>query len=346
MTSSSKSETEARIVALQGLSTFYVPEASAAPGATYGWVSHRTLGRFLNKDPGRLYRTLCALAAGGYCEITPCVGRLSPERWAANTSRYSCYLAFYVANAPASLRGDDSLWPVDPRLCYNPQSRRHEGQSACITSPFTGVYDATKYRDLCEASGEATPLELTPTWHEVSFPEQGLAQNLDFLVSPGTKFRAFLAAIYLQTVQVPTLTGMVGVLLADYVATGPFVVFAPGDALNLPLLAPAASQQLAAAFVSPLPPGAALPDFCSVAVYPLTFPTLAGGKVLLNSGGEAQVQTPSGGVVGTFAYTLVGPTAGSGFLVALTATLPPNSALAANPPIAGAPSSRTLVQFG
>lgn len=337
-------EAEARIVALQGLSTYYVPEATAAPGSTYGWVTYRTLGRFLNQDPCRLYQTLCTLAAFGFCEVSSNVARLSPERWAANTTRYSSYLAYYVSNAPASLRGDDSLWPIDPRLCYNPQSIRYEGKSACITSPFTGVYDAAKHRAVCEPPSDLGPLEIIPPWHETSLPDKSLAENLDFLLAPCTKFRAFLAAIYLQTITLPTLTGAVGELLADYLATAPAVVFAPSDALNLPLLTPDATQLLATNFIAPLPPGAP-PAFACAAVYPLTFNTLSGGVVILNAGGEAQVQTATG-VVGTFAYTLVGPTAGCGFLVALGSALPPGTVLASDPPVAGAPYARTLVHFG
>ena len=340
----SRCETEARIIALQALSTFYLPEASSAPGASYGWVSYRMLGRYLNRDPSRLYQTLAVLAASGFCEVTPSVARLSPERWAANSSRYSSYLSYYVANAPFSLRGEDSLWPIDPRSCYNPQSTRHEGKSACSTSPFTGVYDAAKYRALCEVPSGISPLESVPLWHEVSCPEQSIAENLEFLISPCTKFRSFLAAIYLQTVSVPSLTGVVGELLADYMSTVPSVVFVPGDALNLPLLSATPCQLPASAFVAPLPACSSLPIFGCVSAYPMSFATLGGGAIVLTACGQAQVQTSSC-IIGTFGYSLVGP-ALEGFIVALTSLLPPGSALAPNPPFAGEPTARTLVQCG
>jgi hypothetical protein len=332
-----------RIIALQGLSTFYVPEASAAPGAAYGWVTYRTLGRFLDRDAGLLAGLLGRLAEFGFCEVTPVVARLSPERWAANTSRYSGYLAYFVSNAPCSLRGDTSLRPVDPRLCFNPQPQRPTGKSACETTNFNGVYDATKYRALCEVP-EAAPLELLPIFHITSLPDKSLADNLNFLVTPCSKFRSFLAALYLQSMQVPSLSGIVSTPLADYVGTTPFVVFAPCDKLDLALLSPSACQLLAVNFVAPLTVAPAC--FASFDAYPLSFTTLAGGCMTLNASGEAHLLGAGACYLGSFVYTFVGPALGGGALVALTDLLPPGTVVACNPPLAGEACGRTLVDCG
>jgi len=305
----------AQIRALQALSTFYVGEQAATPGCTYPWVSIRCVAHFLDSDPGFLQRILEPLAAMGFCELSRFEARLTPSRWALNKSRYSCFLSFYVANAPVLLRGPYSQLPIDPKRCYNPQPQL-EGQNTTIASNFNGVYSSSKYREDCEPLTDQGPYELIPPLHGISQPELSAADNLNFLFSAGPLFfRSFLASMWLQGFTTPTAYGLVTFLLADYPQQTPCLVAAPSDAICVNFQSPAATWS-PLAFVAQACPGKL--NFGAIESFPLSLTSLSSGTITLNFNGTATVtksaETPD---TLTCFYQVVGPCLGATTLVSL-----------------------------
>ena len=304
---------------LQALSTFFVGEQPACPGANYPLVSIRCLASFLNLDAAFVEALLTLLAAQGFVELTRFEARLSPSRWALNPSRYSSFLSFYVFNAPANLRGPYSQLPVDPLRCYNPQPEL-QGQNTTIASNFNGVYSSTQYRENCEPPAFQGPFELLPAYHGRSYPEASVADNLNFLVG-GTKllFRGFLSSLWQQGLTEDTAYGPATLLLAQFVEQTPCLVAAPCDDLGLRFSSPSALWT-PHAFVAPATVDPA--GFSCATSFPMSFGSLAGGVITLFFDGTATASSgPADGgqdVLQCF-YQLVGPTAKGSFLVSLIA---------------------------
>jgi hypothetical protein len=313
---------------LQALSTFFVGEQPPSPGCSYPLVSIRCLASFLNLDAGFVQDTLALLQAHGFLELTKFDARLTPSRWALNTSRYSSYLAFYVGNAPASLRGDYSQLPIDPQRCYNPQPEL-QGQNTTIASNFNGVYSSSQFRETCGPPAFQGPFEILPAYHGLSFPEASVSDNLNFLVS-STKmlFRSFLSGIWQQGLSEETAYGPATLLLKEYVEQTPCLVASPCDDLNVLFGSPTA-EWTPHAFVAP---ACISPEVFSKAErFPLSVTSLAGGTVVLHFSGAAEVRSPGGSQLKCF-YQLVGPTRSSSFLVALIACSPAQAYPQAAPP--------------
>jgi len=305
-----------KIRALQALSTFFVGEQPTTPGATYPWVSIRSLAHFLDVDPTYLKISLEPLAAQGFCELAKYEARLTPSRWALNTSRYASYLSFYVANAPATLRGEYSQLPVDPRRLYNYQPQL-EGNNATIASNFNGVYSSSQHRENCEPSPDQGPFEIIPLYHHLSCPELSPADNLAFLTSYcSILFRAFLSALWLQGTQVSTAYGQVQLLLAEYIHETPCLVAAPCDGIWLGFQTQT-PQWDPRSFLAPLA-GQSL-EFMSASNFPRILTNLNGGTITLNFNGTAtivasdKVGAPSLQVF----FQVVGACLGGSFIVSL-----------------------------
>jgi hypothetical protein len=311
----SEQEKRRAIEALQALSTFFVDDAPAAPGFNYAPVALRCLSRFLDRDPQQLRADLVKLAEHGLCELTLWEARLTPGRWARNPSRWAAYLAYYVSQAPAELRGPDALVPVSPERCLNPQPKAAEGKSVTITGPFTGVFSSVQHRAIFEAPSDLGPFELATPWHSSADPALTLSLNLNFLRTPSNvTFRAFLSAAYLQTVTVTTANGPVGQTLAEHVDTRPCALLAPADDLGLDFtsLGAAASPF---DFVAPL---LAVYCFADPESYPIELQAISGAAIKLRSNGVATLGTANT----PYLFQLLGGTARGSYLVALTAPLP------------------------
>lgn len=306
-----------QIRALQALSTFFIGEQAPAPGTSYPFTTLRALARFLDMDATILRRTLEPLAAQGFCELTRHEARLTPSRWAVNLSRYASFLAFFVGNAPASLRGPFSQRPIDPKSCFNFQPQL-EGMNATIASNFNGVYSSSQFRENCEPRTDQGPYELLPPLHGSAQPELSAADNLDFLTSGGFFFRAFLASLWLQGYTMATAVGPVDLLYAELVEQLPCLVAAPSDAIWLgfqqlqPLWMPAS-------FVAVLT-GEECLDFTNPCIFPVVLYNLAGGTISLSADGRAQVIASDAADSPSLLsyYDVVGPTLGASFLVSLT----------------------------
>jgi hypothetical protein len=303
---------------LQALSTFFVGEQPPSPGCSYPLVSVRCLAAFLNLDAAFVQDALALLQAQGFLELTRFEARLTPSRWALNGSRYASYLSFYVANAPFNLRGAYSQLPIDPQRCYNPQPEL-QGQNTTIASNFNGVYSSSQFRESCDPPAFQGPFELLPSWHGLSFPAAPVAENLNFLVS-STKllFRSFLSGLWQQGLTEETAYGPATLLLKEFVEQTPCLVAAPCDDLGLFFGSPTAAWT-PHAFLAPACVTGEL--FACPAGFPLSFPSLAGGSVVLHFSGAAEVQAPGAEVLHCF-YQLVGPTRSGSFLVALVACAP------------------------
>lgn len=309
---------------LQALSTFFVGEQPPSPGCSYPLVSIRCIANFLNLDAGFVQEILALLQAQGFLELTKFEARLTPSRWALNTSRYSSYLSFYVGNAPVNLRGCYSQLPIDPQRCYNPQPEL-QGQNTTIASNFNGVYSSSQFRENCDPPSFQGPFELLPSYHGLSFPQATVADNLNFLVS-STKllFRGFLSALWQQGLSEETAYGPATLLLKEYVEQTPCLVAAPCDDLGV-LFSSATATWTPHAFVAAA--CVTSETFASGSNFPLVLASLAGGTITLYYSGMAEVQAPPG--AGAWSgdasaslscfYQLVGPTRGGSFIVSLLA---------------------------
>jgi hypothetical protein len=312
-----------QIRALQALSTFFLGEQPPAPGSSYPFVALRTLARFLDCDATILRRVLEPLAAQGFCELTKYEARLTPSRWALNHGRYASFLAYFVANAPCTLRGEYSLRPIDPKACYNWQPQL-EGKNATVASNFNGVYSSSQYRENCEPAPAQGPYELLPPLHCGARPERSAADNLDFLTTAGgVFFRAFLASLWLRSFTLATAYGPVDVFLAELTEQSPCLVAAPSDAvwLGFQQLQPAWSP---GSFLAPLS-GQECLDFANPGVFPLVLANLLGGSISLAADGTAQIVATAEADAPSLLcyYQVVGPTLGASFLVSLTPCGPP-----------------------
>lgn len=286
------------------------------PGYNYSYVAIRCLARFLNRDAQKLLQDLSRLAEQGFCEVTPYEARLTPSTWEQNHSRWSEYLAYYVANAPALLRGPEGQAAVDPSRCLNLQPDSLPGKSVTITDPFNGVFSSAQFRATCEPPSTLGPFELLPPWCCAASPSLGPALNLNFLYSPwdSSTFRAFLSACYLQTT--PTTHGIYGPAggtLAEVMdAPGGVLVLPPADSLGLQFqgLSPTASPW---DFVASL---AAPACFEAAGSYPISLAALSGSPIYLRANGVASVAG------GHYYYVLSGATEGCSYIAALVGGLP------------------------
>ena len=304
---------------LQALSTFFVGEQPPSPGSSYPLISIRCLANFLNLDVGFIQEALPQLSTHGFLELTKFEARLTPSRWALNTSRYASYVSFYVGNAPYSLRGAYSQLPIDPQRCYNPQPEI-QGQNTTIASNFNGVYSSNQSRETCEASPFQGPFELQPSYHSLSFPAITVAENLNFLVS-STKvlFRGFLNSLWQQGIKEETAYGPATLLLTQYVEQTPCLVAAPCDDLGIHFSSPAA-RWVPHSFVAPTS-GLSPETFASASNFPLSFSSLSGGLIVLHFNGIAEVRGSDEGAF-SCVYQLVGPAKGGSFLVSLINAAP------------------------
>lgn len=298
---------------LQALSTFFVGEQPPSPGGSYPLISIRCLASFLNLDVGFVQDVLPSLSAHGFLELTKFEARLTPSRWALNTSRYASYLSYYVGNAPYNLRGSYAQAPINPQRCYNPQPELH-GQNTTVASNFNGVYSSSQTRGHCEGASQG-PFELIPSYHGLSFPAATVAENLNFLVS-STKalFRGFLSSLWQQGIKEETAYGPATLLLTQYVDQTTCLVAAPCDDLGIHFNSPAV-RWLPHSFIAPVC-GLSSETFASTSSFPLSFPSLSGGLIVLHFSGVAEV-TGSDGEALRCVYQLVGPAKGGSFLVSL-----------------------------
>jgi len=218
---------QSRIQILQCLSTFYIPNDNVL-----SLVALPMISTYVGCSESLVTSIISELEHIGCVSYGPQKrsARLDPARWEAASEHCTKFrtLAWYVANAPACLRDENSLLPVRCGGCFVPQTEFYEGCSVTIVGPFNAPYNTFTSREFCCPPNEVPPLECCFT-AKTCLSDRVLAmENLFTLASvvsvPAGEellFRRELLLLYTTQVQ-----GRSGAALAD---DGNIILFLEND---------------------------------------------------------------------------------------------------------------------